>query len=553
MKRALCIWLPNWPLQRLAAARAEPSATPPGDPSVVLYELHASGGARVAAWCPRLSTAASVPWLDVAGGIRPGMPLAEATSLAACCAPGQSLHLETFDPPADRTAIEALAEWCHTFSPTVGVEESSAPESLLLDITGLGNLCGGEPSLARQIAHAFGQRRLIARLAVADTLGAAWAVVHFAQLSGGGTQNAQAILAALQEPILVPAGAARAVLAPLPPAALRLPAETCDLLAELGLRRIEQVAALPRETLLSRFGPLVLARLDQATGNAAEAIVARAPAAEWRFEWLFEHPTGRREMIEAAVAQLVVRLCQALARERRGMLRLECRFEPERGPAERFVVGMYRPSALPRHVEELVRLKLETVRFREPLMAVRLEVLALDQLDFRQQEFFAGGETRESPRELAALVDRLSNRLGPRAVVRPWLLADAQAEFACQYRPVSSLAKRPARTAPCAKGPAEAKSPARIRCLFVAAALLRCRFGRPPAALGGGAAAAGRGLGGARGSAGAVSLGRPRRANRRARGVPSESKPAGGAPVACGATITRWKPTRANATGCFAN
>ncbi len=451
----LCIWLPNWPLQRLAA-RAEPQRRKrgqvqfspqfrEGNSPILLRRLHKIGTVprrfrsnlpAIRAWCSTNCTLRAVPrwrpgargyprppaqaWLEAGGGIRPGMPLAEATALAPFCAPGQTLHLEMFDPAADRLAIEALAEWCHAFSPTVGVEESPDAASLLLDVTGLGRLCGGEQALARRIVRAFHQRRLVARLAMADTLGAAWAVAHFAALPvAGATPDARAILAALQEPILVPEGATRAALAPLPPAALRLSAETCDLLAELGLRRIEQVASLPRETLLSRFGPLVLARLDQATGAAAEAIVARAPAPEWRFEWLFEHPTGRREMIEAAVEQLVARLCQALRESGGACCDWPAASSPSEGRPSNSSSACISPSASPRHVEELVRLKLEEVRFREPLVAVRLEVLALDQLDFRQQEFFSGGERRDSPRELAALVDRLSNRLGPRAVVQP--------------------------------------------------------------------------------------------------------------------------------------
>ncbi len=98
--------------------------------------------------------------------------------------------------------------------------------------------------------------------------------------------------------MIVPPGGAWRALGPLGVAALRLPAETCALLGELGLRRIEQVAGLPRSTLLSRFGPLVLARLDQASGAAAEAIVARPLPSECEFEWLFEHPSRRREAIE---------------------------------------------------------------------------------------------------------------------------------------------------------------------------------------------------------------------------------------------------------------
>ena len=66
MKRALCIWIPRWPIQRLVAARPELEAEP-----VVLYETH-RGGQRVAACSARAE----------ARGIAVGMLLAEAKMLA---------------------------------------------------------------------------------------------------------------------------------------------------------------------------------------------------------------------------------------------------------------------------------------------------------------------------------------------------------------------------------------------------------------------------------------------------------------------------------------
>ena len=47
--------------------------------------------------------------------------------------------------------MEKLADWCGRFSPVVGIEEAAAPESLLLDITGLDALFGGEAQLAGEI------------------------------------------------------------------------------------------------------------------------------------------------------------------------------------------------------------------------------------------------------------------------------------------------------------------------------------------------------------------------------------------------------------------
>lgn len=400
--------------------------------------MHSSGSARVVAYCPRLADAAIFLWQGEArrrAGIRPGMPLAEATALAMHHA--GALHLEMHDPLADQLALTELAAWCQRFSPTAGVEEDPQPESLLLDVTGLGALCGGEWSLACRVVQEFRERSLNVRVAIADTPGAAWAVCHFATTKETASDP-------LAEPLVVPSQGTWRAIAPLSIEALRLPVVTCQLLAELGLRRIEQVAQLPRPTLLARFGPLLLARLDQACGTAAEAIAGCRPPGELEFCWPLEHPTERREMIDFALEELISRACRALACERRGVLRLQCHFAYETQPASEFVVGLYRPSACPRHVGELVRLKFEALQLRAAVATISLRVLAADRLELRQQQlsFDAQQHHQRDPQALATLVDRLSNRLGSAAVSQPWLLASAQPEYACQYRSLASLATR---------------------------------------------------------------------------------------------------------------
>ena len=66
MKRLLCIWLPNWPIQRLVVAQPELS-----DGALVLHTRVANRGERVVACSPQAA----------AHGIRIGMPVAEAGAL----------------------------------------------------------------------------------------------------------------------------------------------------------------------------------------------------------------------------------------------------------------------------------------------------------------------------------------------------------------------------------------------------------------------------------------------------------------------------------------
>ena len=147
------------------------------------------------------------------------------------------------------------------------------------------------------------------------------------------------------------------------------------------------------------------------------------------------------------LSQLITRACDALGCQRRGLLRFECCFESEDRSAVEFVVGLYRANASPRHVAELAQLKFERLRFHKEVSAVRLVVLATDGVHLRQQELFESDNAAcHAPRELAALVDRLSNRLGWRAVLRPRFLASALPEFACQYQTLASLSATEGRT-----------------------------------------------------------------------------------------------------------
>jgi len=411
MKRLLCIRLPDWPIQRIVAERPALETKP-----VVLVET-CRAGCRVAACSARAR----------ALGVAVGMPAAEVAALAGSA----SLGIEPHDPAADREGLEKLAVWCGRFSPLVGVERAAAPDSLLLDVTGLAHLFGGEALLADRIVRRFAERRLRAGVAVADTLGAAWAIAHFgreAPFAGGQAR-----------PAVVPPGATPGALAPLPIEALRLARGAIDLLHLLGIDRIGQLAALPRKDLTCRFGPELLECLDQAMGRRDEPVPVHHALPECRAEQSFEHPTARRQTVEYAIEQLMGRLARQLVRSGRGAVRIECRLECDSQNVD-LAVGLFQPTAAARHLFELVRMRLERVRLPGPVWGVRVRAGDTAPFEGVQQELFAGGRSPKRPRQLAGLVDRLSSRLGRKAVLRARLVSDAQPELACRFEPLVGAA-----------------------------------------------------------------------------------------------------------------
>lgn len=333
----------------------------------------------------------------------------------------------------DREALLRLVPWCEPFSPAIGLEDSPQPECLLLDVTGSVSLFHGEAALVEHAVREFLRRGLIIRAALADTIGAAWAAAHYAAAELQGTNRSA---------IVLPPGHGLAGLATLPVEALRLAPETARVLRELGLAQIGQLADLPRTSLAARFGAELLLRLDQAAGEAAEVIVAEQPPPAAQADWTFEQPTDRQELLEWALDRLVENLVGQLADSRRGVQQLECRIRGQTHSRTQFVVGLFRPSASPRRLSELIKLQLESQTLAEPTAALELSVTSAAPLEQWQQELFDADLRRDDPRALALLIDRLSNRLGREAVARVRLLPDAQPEFAWRYEPAIGAAAR---------------------------------------------------------------------------------------------------------------
>lgn len=412
MKRFLCLRFPNWPVQRLRADCPDLR-----DAVLILHRRDPRRGRLVVTRCGRAARA----------GVRVGTPLAEAAALVPVAV------ARPYDPVADLAALGRLAERCEEFSPKVGWETvarpaldwtAAPPDHLFLDITGVAPLFDGEVELARQAADSCRSWGYAGRLAVADTLGATWA------------------LATAGEPItIVSQGGQDAALPPLPVACLRLPNDAVELLVRLGIETVGQLASLSRVGLAERFGVPLLRRLDQAFGTAPEVLVPHRPPPEFVASERLEDPTDRRDVLDWILGRLIDRLVAELAAHGRGAVTVSG--EVGCGPAEsaRFEVGLYRPTDLAKPLRELVRLHVERLALPGPFDSVSLRAGATVRLRPRQEALFADPDGGGQP--LAALVERLSSRLGPDAVVRPVRQADALPELAVRFEPLVGRRSRP--------------------------------------------------------------------------------------------------------------
>lgn len=468
MKRVLAVWLPNWPVQRRVASRPELAGQ-----TLVIYERHARDGSRVKA-------CSAAAW---DAGIRPGMPLAEAQTLGQkeptagprVAGPAEAKTAAPFflthEALHDREALTALAEWCQKFSPLVGLDTAEEPDCLLLDVSGVAQLFGGEEGLARQVVSAFRQRGLDLRVAIADTPSAAWAVARWpiatsgresfsapAQTTGGDFDRKKTTIASPSLYRIVPPGSPD-LLDDLPIEALRLPERSQQQLAQLGIAQLGSLRRLPRAGLAARFGDVLVRRLDQLWGAAAEVLVAHQAPPDWQTRWLFDPPTTQRETIHYVVGQLLEQLAQRLRPHQQGALQLECGLVCPPRPPRQLQVGLFQPSADPRHWWSLLQLQLDQVRLADAVEEIRVVATATGPLTPRQRELFAC-PTRDEPAALAALIERVSSRLGRARVVQPQLQAEAQVEFAYRCRPLTGESPAPTATSSLGKRTRPAAPPA---------------------------------------------------------------------------------------------
>lgn len=353
-------------------------------------------------------------------GLGPGMPLTDARALQP------ALSVAPEDPVAEAATLARLADWCGRFTPWT--REDPAPgdgngAGIWLDVSGCAHLFGGETALLSQVTEKLAALAFPARAGLADSPGAAWAAAR--HLTSADQPFAQ-----------IPTGAARQMLSRLPPEALRLPAKTLETLERLGIRRVEELLALPRAPLVNRFGPETAKRLDQALGRLPEPINPRRPPAPSLARLAFAEPIGQREDIALALRRLLTVLCDRLEQDHRGARALElCVFRVD-GSVARAAVGTARPD---RSVARLARLfdgRLDSLDPGFGIEALTVSLLADEPLTAQQKSWTdkaaaqpsnspaataPGTRTADQAAELAALADRLGARLGTEALRRPHL------------------------------------------------------------------------------------------------------------------------------------
>lgn len=354
----------------------------------------------------------------LAAGVRTGMMLADARALCpqVKAAPG--------DPAGDCAFLEKLAVWALRWGPWSAID---APDGLLVDVTAVAHLFGGEARLMADAQARFAQRGLAARLAIAPTAGAAWALSHHGP----------------QSTILPIAGDIGAMLGTLPVAALRLEPDVLVVLRRLGLKRIGDMTARfadarGRDALHRRFrrkahsiNPLV--RLDQLLGNVPEPLLPVVPVAVPLVQRRLMEPIRHRDLLDRVLADLAVDLARELEGRGQGARRIEVGLWRIDGEVIVRRLELAAATREAKHVTRLFAAKLDDVDAGFGIECVRLRASWTEPLGVAQADIEAKAEVQGT--SLAACIDRLTVRLGAHAVMKPVPYASHIPERAQRWQP----------------------------------------------------------------------------------------------------------------------
>ena len=373
-----------------------PGSAAPVDPArPFVLAADVAGTPRVAA----LNAAAE------ADGIRIGEALADARAKT------ENLQVRAADPAADDAALRRLALWATRYTPAVATcDEKSGADGLFLDIAGAAHLFGGEQKLLADLAARLARFGLPARLAVAATAGAAWALARFRQAT-----------------TILPAGEERAALAPLPIEALRLAPETRATLRRLGFRRVGALIDNPRAPFAARFERELLRRIDQALGCVGEPLTFILPPPVYHSLRYLMEPVAAQEAVVAIAQRLMRDIVHALTRDGVGARTLRLALYRVDGGTRTIDIALSRPTRSAPHVARLIALKLErggetsaeTLDAGFGFEAVGLAITATERMDEEQTDLVSGDAMGERVEERCAeLIDGLAQRLGPRSVQR---------------------------------------------------------------------------------------------------------------------------------------
>jgi protein ImuB len=324
-------------------------------------------------------------------GVRPGLTLAAARALLP------ELAVELLEPDEEALDLAELSWQLSRFAPAVA---PLPPDALVAELVSpRGGVAPAEDALLVAAAQRLRLLGHTARLVIADDLFAARVLAAWSS----------------RDVVVPPGGLARA-LAPLPLQALEPSPRLERLLADLGLRSVGQLVALPASELAGRFGAEALRLRRLALGGLGSLpLAAREREEQLDVHWDLPAPVAAIEPLLFVLNRLCRELCARLEQRSEGLVSLVLVLHLEDAGVLRLSLRAGRPLRDPDRLSRLLRRRLEGLQLGAPVIVVGLETRPVP-FAGAQAPLLVGGQPLEPIADVAA---RLADSLGPTALFTP--------------------------------------------------------------------------------------------------------------------------------------
>lgn len=334
-------------------------------------------------------------------------------ALAEALCPG--VYSEPFDPVRDYSALYKLAVWCLRYSPLVGLDAkllsahnrnelgalSSLHYGIIIDLSGTERLHGSPHDTAREIWLLF---RKQARISVAPTIGAAWALSRYS--------GSHCIVVSSREEL-------SHALSPLPTAALRISPQSAAALADVGISTIGELLTLPQHALGTRFGKELLSRVRQAFGDHEERLRAVEPPTSFERKKIFEPPLTHRRAIVIAIEHIFKDLLAEISSQKTEAEYFTLSISDTSNATTHKEFPLASATNNTKHLLEIIEPIIDSMRFCGEIREINLRAHSLIRATTEQRSFASRAQDPvDTARSRAELLNTVTLRIGKERVLR---------------------------------------------------------------------------------------------------------------------------------------
>ena len=293
----------------------------------------------------------------------------------------------------------ALAAMAFEFSPTV---EQTAPDTVTFDASGLDRLFGLPQDVAAALTRRAAELNLKPHIALAANPDAAICAAR-----------------GFAGPSIIPYGDEAKFLAPLPVSLLSQTPDLQETLDRWGIRRFQDLAALPPLGIAERLGPEGLHLRELARGEFERKLLALVDPLRFEDEFELDYPIELLEPLVFVLSRLINGLATSLATRALATTEIRLRLHLENRTMHERTLRLPVPSLDTKAFLKLLHLDLSEHPPAAPILKVRMEMTPAKPQSAQSGLFIPA---TPEPVKLELTIARLKSIVGPDRVGSPELL-----------------------------------------------------------------------------------------------------------------------------------